>query len=286
MSNSPLISAEGLKAAVAAGKPVVVLDVSYDLSDPDSGLRAYLETHIPGALYADLGDVLSAHHGQGASGGRHPLPQRAEFASWLASQGVSNSTHVVVYDRNRCNFCVRLWWMLRWLGHDAVSVLDGGLQAWVATGGEVVSGPPPRPAASRFEVQSPLVDLVDAERVEQLLGDSAHVLIDARAAERYRGDVEPIDTVAGHIPGALNRPFALNFRPDGRFKSAQELRTEFTALLPANYVGLVNYCGSGVSATPNVLALELAGLGPASLYAGSWSDWSRRPGAPVETGAP
>jgi len=230
--------------------------------------------------------VLSAHHGQGASGGRHPLPQRAEFASWLASQGVSNSTHVVVYDRNRCNFCVRLWWMLRWLGHDAVSVLDGGLQAWVATGGEVVSGPPPRPAASRFEVQPPLVDLVDAERVEQLLGDSAHVLIDARAAERYRGDVEPIDTVAGHIPGALNRPFALNFRPDGRFKSAQELRTEFTALLPANYVGLVNYCGSGVSATPNVLALELAGLGPASLYAGSWSDWSRRPGAPVEKGAP
>ena len=130
------------------------------------------------------------------------------------------------------------------------------------------------------------MDLVDAERVEQLLGDSAHVLIDARAAERYRGDVEPIDTVAGHIPGALNRPFALNFRPDGRFKSAQELRTEFTALLPANYVGLVNYCGSGVSATPNVLALELAGLGPASLYAGSWSDWSRRPGAPVEKGAP
>ncbi|MDH1700233.1 sulfurtransferase [Comamonas terrigena] len=286
MSNSPLISAEGLKAAVAAGEPVVVLDVSYDLSDPDAGLRAYLEMHIPGALYADLGDVLSAHHRQSASGGRHPLPQRAEFASWVASQGVSNSTHVVVYDRNRCNFCVRLWWMLRWLGHDAVSVLDGGLQAWVATGGEVVSGPPPRPDAARFEVQPSLVDLVDAERVEQLLGEGAHVLIDARAAERYRGEVEPIDTVAGHIPGALNRPFALNFRADGRFKSVQELRAEFTTLLPANYVGLVNYCGSGVSATPNVLALELAGLGPASLYAGSWSDWSRRPGSAVEKGAP
>lgn len=285
MSTSLLISPQQLQDEWAQGSNVVVFDCSYELSDAAAGHQAYLAEHIPGALFADIGAALSSHGADSASGGRHPLPTRAAFAQWLSAQGVANDALVVVYDRNRGNFCVRLWWMLQWLGHSQVAVLDGGLQGWKAAGAALASGQEPARAATRFEVRPALVRLVSADEVQAGLGDASRVLIDARGADRYRGEHEPLDAIAGHIPGALNRPFAQNLRADGRFKAAEELRAEFAALLPEGARDIVNYCGSGVSATPNVFALRLAGLGDGGLYAGSWSDWSRRPGAPVATGA-
>jgi thiosulfate/3-mercaptopyruvate sulfurtransferase len=194
----------------------------------------------------------------------------------------------VAYDRNGMNYCGRLWWMLKWCGHDAVAVLDGGFQAWVAAGGAVAFGE----AASRteaphargnFALREPLLKLVDTSTVSMQLNKDAQTLIDARGAARYRGEVEPLDPVAGHIPGALNRPFNSNLNADGFFKSADELRAEFTALLGnAKPETVVHHCGSGVSAVPNVLAMEVAGLGRTGLYAGSWSEWCNTPGLPCE----
>ena len=204
----------------------------------------------------------------------------------------------VVYDRNGCNFCGRLWWMLKWLGHDAVAILDGGLQAWQAAGYALETGAGAwanNAAASDFAIQPPLVDMVSTEEVQQSLADASMLLIDARGAARYRGDTEPMDPIAGHIPGAINRPFADNLTADGRFKSAPILQAELAALLPPQALQTptsaatrppqtVVYCGSGVSAIPTLLALELAGWPRPTLYAGSWSAWSNTPGLPVERG--
>ncbi len=220
-----------------------------------------------------------------ASGGRHPLPNRERFATWLSSIGFANDMQAVVYDRNGANYCGRLWWMLKWAGHDAVAVLDGGLQAWQAAGGPVASGVEPAHFQSTFLLSEPKARLVDTATVVQHLGKPEQTLIDARATPRFRGEIEPLDPVAGHIPGALNRPFAQNLGPDGKFKSAEQLRTEFTALLgqrdPAT---VVHHCGSGVSALPNMLAMEIAGLGSSALYAGSWSEWCSDPARPVAQG--
>jgi thiosulfate/3-mercaptopyruvate sulfurtransferase len=291
-----LITAEQLLALQAAKARLMVFDCTSDLMDPASGEKQYLQSHIPGAVYADLDHALSdkgspdAHSGEpqphpgAASGGRHPLPSREKFAMWLSAVGFANDMQAVVYDRNNANYCGRLWWMLKWAGHDAVAVLDGGLQAWQAAGGAVRAGPEPSHFQSNFELGEPLRRLVVTEEVVRGLGKD-QVLIDARGAQRFRGEVEPIDPVAGHIPGALNRPFAQNMGPDGRFKPPQELRAEFEQLLagrdPAN---VVHHCGSGVSAVPNVIAMELAGFGPTGLYAGSWSEWCRDPKLPVEQG--
>lgn len=287
MPTSLLITPEALRSAQADNIPLLVFDCSFDLTAPDSGRQAYLQEHLPGAIHADLGRDLSAPSGQGASGGRHPLPQREHFARWLARAGLSSNTLAVVYDRNRLNFCGRLWWMLRWAGHDRVAVLDGGLQAWKAAGGPVRSGEETERTAGDFRLRPPLVKLVDAEYVHSRLGSAAQTLIDARAPERFRGEVEPLDAVAGHIPTALNRPFSSNLQDDGTFKSPEQLRAEFEALLGDRHAEVIHYCGSGVSATPNLLAMELAGLGTASLYAGSWSDWSSRADYPkARTPAP
>jgi thiosulfate/3-mercaptopyruvate sulfurtransferase len=183
------------------------------------------------------------------------------------------------------NYCGRLWWMLKWCGHEAVAVLDGGFQAWVAMGGSVSSGETIRVAQTRgnFAVREPLLKLVGTATVSAHLGDGKQTIIDARGAPRYRGEVEPLDPVAGHIPGALNRPFNTNLNADGFFKSADELRAEFAALLGnAKPDSVVHHCGSGVSAVPNVLAMEVAGLGRTALYAGSWSEWCNTPGLPCE----
>jgi thiosulfate/3-mercaptopyruvate sulfurtransferase len=202
---------------------------------------------------------------------------------WLSGVGFANDMQAVVYDRNGANYCGRLWWMLKWMGHDAVAVLDGGLQAWQATGGEVRAGTEPSHFQSNFELREPLRRLVVTAEVEQGLG--RQTLVDARAAQRYRGEVEPLDPVAGHIPGALNRPFAQNLGPDGRFKPPEQLRAEFDALLAGRDPRtVVHQCGSGVSAIPNLLAMELAGYAPTGLYAGSWSEWSRDSRLPVERG--
>jgi thiosulfate/3-mercaptopyruvate sulfurtransferase len=196
---------------------------------------------------------------------------------------MTNDTQVVVYDRNGMNYCGRLWWMLKWCGHDAVAVLDGGLQAWVSEGGATASGAEVTAAQGNFALKEPLMRLVDTQTVAAQLNQDHQTLIDARATPRYRGEVEPLDPVAGHIPGALNRPFNTNLNAHGFFKSAEQLREEFQALLGSRDAStVVHHCGSGVSAVPNVLAMEVAGLGRTGLYAGSWSEWSNTPGLPCE----
>ena len=291
-----LLSARQLMDLQAAKARLMVFDCSFDLMDTTSGEKQYLQAHIPGAVYAHLDTALSdkgsldpsgqpGPHAGAASGGRHPLPRREKFAMWLSSVGFANDMQAVVYDRNGANYCGRLWWMLKWAGHDAVAILDGGLQAWQAAGGEVRSGTEPSHFQSNFELRPPQRRLVTTEDVRGRLGQPAQTLVDARAPQRYRGEVEPLDPVAGHIPGALNRPFTQNLGPDGLFKSPQQLRAEFDALLAGRDPStVVHQCGSGVSAVPNLVAMEVAGYAPTGLYAGSWSEWSRTPGLPVEKG--
>ena len=287
MPYTTLISASELHALAASGKPLMVFDCSFDLAAPTTGEQDYLGGHIPGAVYAHLDHALSARSGPQASGGRHPLPTREAFAAWLGSVGFANGMQAVVYDRNGSAFCGRLWWMLKWLGHDAVAVLDGGLQAWTQAGGSLAQGREQPRASAHFRVDAPLRQLVTAQQVQHHLGLPGQTVIDARATPRYRGEVEPLDPVAGHIPGALNRPFTDNFGPDGRFKSADALRTEFLTLLAGrDPASVVNHCGSGVTANPNVIALELAGLGKTALFAGSWSEWCSDPTRPVEKATP
>ncbi len=284
--HTTLISVEQLQALQASGAPLMVLDCTFDLMKPELGEQQYREAHIPGAVYANLDTALSAKGDANASsGGRHPLPSREKFAAWLSSVGLTNAMQAVVYDRNGANYCGRLWWMLKWVGHDAVAVLDGGLQAWTASGGPVASGSETAVSASNYmPVRSPW-SLVATKNIADNLGKASQTLIDARAAPRFRGEVEPLDPVAGHIPGALNRPFALNIGPDGRFKPAAQLKAEFEALLAGrDPATVVHHCGSGVSAIPNLLAMQIAGLGPTALYAGSWSEWCNTPGLPVAQG--
>ncbi|MDO5654294.1 MAG: sulfurtransferase [Brachymonas sp.] len=287
MSYSTLISVEQLRALQQQGAPLMVFDCSYDLSDVAAGRTQYEAAHIPGARYADLNDDLSSFQPErAASAGRHPLPLREDFEATLRQWGFSNQTQAVVYDRNGCNYCGRLWWMLKWLGHDAVAVLDGGLQAWQAAGYATETGPAaPASGVGNFTARPSLVELVATETVAQNVPDGDLTLIDARGPARYRGDTEPLDPIAGHIPGAINRPFSDNLGADGHFKSADVLKAELAALLPHNaHKKNVVYCGSGVSAVGTLLAMELAGLPRPALYAGSWSAWSNTPGLPVEQG--
>ena len=299
MHYTPLISAEQLQALMKSGQPLRVFDCSFELMQPHVGAQQYQAAHIPGAIYADLETALSARHGvpgahgvitargadAPASGGRHPLPNRDKFATWLSSVGMGNEMQAVVYDRNGVNYCGRLWWMLKWAGHENVAVLDGGLQAWQAAGGAVNSGDEPAHFQTNFLLGPALATLVDAQGVAEQLGRPAQTLIDARAAPRFKGDIEPLDPVAGHIPGALNRPFSQNLTADGKFKPAEQLRAEFEALLgPRDPASVVHHCGSGVSALPNLIAMEIAGLGRTALYAGSWSDWCSDANRPVAQG--
>ena len=286
MHYTHLISADQLKALQASGAPLLVFDCSSELGNPDKADAMFAEKHIAGAVQAHLERDLSAHDPANAvNGGRHPLPKRELFAQTLQALGFDNAMQAVVYDRNGANYCGRLWWMLKWAGHDAVAVLDGGLQAWEAAGGAVESGPAPRRARGQFALKPALRRLVHTDEVLQQLGRPTQTLIDARGAARYRGETEPLDPVAGHIPGALNRSFTDNLGADGRFKPREQLQAEFDALLAGrDAVGVVHHCGSGVSAVPNVLAMELAGYPPAALYGGSWSEWSRTPGLPMAQG--
>ena len=281
-----LISAAELQALRQGNTPLVVFDCSFDLGQPDAADRFFAEQHIAGAQQAHLDRDLSTHApGQAVNGGRHPLPQREALAQWLGRMGVGNDTQVVVYDRNGCHYCGRLWWMVKWLGHDAVAVLDGGLQAWLAADGKTETGTARTPTPRPFALRAPLRQLASTEQVAQQLGRPTQTVVDARAAPRYRGEVEPLDPVAGHIPGALNRPFVDNLGPDGRFKPADQLRQEWQTLLGLRAPeSVVHHCGSGVTAVPNVLAMELAGFAPVALYAGSWSEWCRTPGLPCAKG--
>lgn len=282
-----LITVAQLQSLLQAGDAVRIFDCSSDLSRPELADQLFESERIAGAVQAHLDRDLSAKAPAPAvNGGRHPLPPREQVAHWLGQQGLSNGMQVVVYDRNGGHYCGRLWWMLKWLGHEAVAVLDGGLQAWKASAGALASGPASPPTPCRFDTAPPLRQLLTTSEVAARLQDPAQTLIDARASARYRGEVEPLDPVAGHIPGALNRPFTDNFTPDGFFKPAAQLRQEFEALLGTRSVHtVVHHCGSGVTALPNLLAMEIAGLGPSGLYAGSWSEWCNTPGLPCVKGA-
>lgn len=283
--HTTLITADALRALIAQGEPLKIFDCSFDLTRASVGRQQYLEGHLPAAVYADLDTDLSDKR-DGAqpapvSGGRHPLPHPDRFAAWLRSVGVNQGMQVVVYDRQGSSFCGRLWWMLKWLGHEPVAVLDGGLRAWQ---GSLESGPGLPPLAQGdFVAGTPRAELITVEQVARQLGQDT--IVDARAEPRYRGEVEPLDPVAGHIPGALNRPYTLNMDSEGRFKPAEQLRQEFMALLGSHsHQSVVHQCGSGVTATANLLAMEIAGLGRARLFAGSWSQWCSDPARPVERG--
>lgn len=283
-----LISAQQLQALQLSGSPCMVFDCSFELMEPGAGDRQYELAHIAGAVRADLDRHLSATKTatDAASGGRHPLPSLETFAAWLRSIGFANNMQAVVYDRQGANYCGRLWWMLKWAGHEAVAVLDGGLQAWQANGGETHAGPENSNAASvsasNYAPAPVNSALVATETIAKNLGHPTQTLIDARGAPRYKGEVEPLDPVAGHIPGALNRPFNLNLGADGKFKPAAQLRAEFESLLAGrDPATVVHHCGSGVSAVPNIIAMEVAGLGRTALYAGSWSEWCSNPARPA-----
>lgn len=276
---TPLVDAPTLRALMSSGAAPAVIDASFDLADPSLGERQFAEAHVAGARYLHLDrDLSGARTGRN---GRHPLPAREAFARTVGALGIGPSTPVVVYDRQGAMYAARAWWMLRWLGHDAVAVLDGGLDAWRAAGGSVESGPPSAPGAGAapYPPREPRVATLDADALARRLG--AVRLVDARAPERFRGEVEPLDAKAGHIPGALNRFFKDNLDADGRFKPAARLRAELAPLAAAD---VVHHCGSGVTACHNLLAFELAGLGSGALYPGSWSEWSADPSRPVAVG--
>ena len=283
-----LIDAEDLLALQTSGQPLHVLDCSFELMNPAAADVLFAEAHIPGARPLNLDRHLSEHRAGAntASGGRHPLPTLEAFGQTLRQLGLHPGEQVVVVDRQGGHYAGRAWWMLKWCGHEAVAVLNGGWPAWLAAGGSVATGLCTDEAApGTFLPSLGEAPVCDAAALKQQLGSPELLVMDARAQARFRGDVEPLDPVAGHIPGAINRPFTENFGPDGRFKPAAQLRQEFDALLagrPARNV--VHHCGSGVSAIPNLLAMEVAGLGRTALFPGSWSEWCRTPGMPCARG--
>jgi len=278
---TPLISASTLLARLGTPEWPVLLDCSFELSDTDAGEAAYVAGHLPGARYAHLDrDLSRPKTARGAiDGGRHPLPARDAFAATLAHWGIGADTPVVAYDAQGGPYAARAWWLLRWLGHRAVTVLDGGLGAWQAIGGPLEQGITPHtPTAEGYPLRPAAMPAVAAP---DLLSAPGHWrLIDARAPERYRGEVEPLDAQAGHIPGARNRFFKDNLDTHGRFRPAADLRRAFEVFSAAPEQ-VVHHCGSGVTACHNLLAMEVAGLPGSALYPGSWSEWSADPARPV-----
>ncbi len=276
-----LISTADLAAALD-DPLLVIVDVRHDLAQPDAwGEAQYRAGHIRGARFAHLDRDLSAP--KTGTNGRHPLPTPAATAATFGRLGIDAVKQVVAYDQGGGMFAARLWWMLRWLGHDAVAVLDGGFAKWTREERPVATALPPTRAA-RFEIRG-VASTVSAAQVLASLDERTLALLDARTPERFRGETEPMDPVAGHIPGARNRPYAQNLAADLTWKSATRLREEFDSLLgttpPAQ---VVNHCGSGVTACHNILAMEIAGLAGSRLYPGSWSEWCADPARPIARG--
>jgi thiosulfate/3-mercaptopyruvate sulfurtransferase len=278
---STLISASDLVTQLS-NPHWAILDCRFDLADTGAGERAFRTDHIPGAQYAHLDRDLSA--ARTANTGRHPLPAPERFADTLGAWGISNDTQVVAYDADNGAYAARLWWMLRWLGHRAVAVLDGGYKAWRAAGLPVATEIAARPRAS-FLAHANRAMWLDADETAERVSRADWRVLDARAPQRYAGEIEPIDPVAGHVPGARNHPFTSGLGADGRFLSAEQLR----ARLDASQAGVADdhtvvMCGSGVTACHLLLALEIAGKRGARLYAGSWSEWITDPSRGVAKG--
>ncbi|NYT63094.1 sulfurtransferase [Alcaligenaceae bacterium] len=281
-----LIDAQSLAARLPSADSLV-FDVRHDLADHAVGRRAYTEGHIPGAIYLDHELELSGL--KTGKNGRHPLPDRQQFAQFMGSLGLRPDRQVVVYDAGSSLYSAHVWWMLRWIGHDKVVVLDGGWAAWLAAGGAIERGATVQASqAVGGDVgcsAHQTMPVVDAQAVLANLDKPVFTVLDARVENRFRGEVEPMDPVAGHIPGALNYPNSLVVQEDGRFKPAEVLRQDFDRLLqgraPQN---IVHQCGSGIAACHNLFAMELAGLSGSALYAGSWSEWCSDPARPVGRG--
>ena len=280
MAFTTIIAARQLRERV--GDPrVVTIDCRHSLSDFSMGRRLYDESHIPGAFFADVEQDLAGH--KTGTNGRHPLPDPHAFARFLQGCGAGDQTQIVAYDAGADMFAARLWFLCRWIGHDAVAVLDGGFAAWTKAGYPVSAAPsePLREGTLTVNVRPELV--VDVNYVQTHLGSSAMRLLDARALERFTGQTEPVDPVAGHIPGARHRWFKDNFDEEGRLKSAQRLRDEFLGA-DLDAASTVHQCGSGVSSAVNHLAMVHAGLGDSRLYNGSWSEWVSDPARPIAKG--
>jgi thiosulfate/3-mercaptopyruvate sulfurtransferase len=280
MKDKILFSAQELHAAQAS-KSCLVFDCRFVLSDPGSGYRDYLDAHIPGAVYAHLDDDLSSPIT--GSSGRHPLPDAEKFAAFLARSGWRPGTRLVAYDLADGSIAARLWWLMKYFGHDCVALLDGGFQAWqsaafvLESGSVTTAGTTPVSLRARGDMVVSTADILDS------LGNPNRVLADVRASERFRGEIEPIDPVAGHVPGSVNFPFQLNLSANGSFKPVAEVRESLMTLAGRHQPeDLVYMCGSGVTACHTLFAAELAGLEGSRLYAGSWSEWIRDPSRPVE----
>ncbi|MFN7573378.1 MAG: sulfurtransferase [Betaproteobacteria bacterium] len=280
MSHTTLVTVADLQAHLF-DRDWVVVDCRHDLMNFAAGWEAFGAGHIPGATFAHVEEDLSGT--KTGSNGRHPLPDRDALEAIFREWGIGNGTQIVAYDAQGGQFAARLWWLARWLGHERVAVLDGGWPAWLAATQWASVEEPDRPVGD-FEAGASLVEVADAAQVLSSLGRAQAPLLDARAAERYRGEQEPIDPVAGHIPGAANRFWQSNLA-DGNFKPAPQLRAEYDALLAGRAPAqLTHYCGSGVSAAHNALSMEIAGLPGSKLYAGSWSEWIADKSRPVVDG--
>ncbi|MFI6583928.1 sulfurtransferase [Embleya sp. NPDC050493] len=278
---SSLIKAADLAAALESSSPPLVLDVTWQLGGPP-GIDSYRIAHVPGARFVDLATELSGPHTPTGAGGRHPMPEPAAFGTAMRRLGVSPETDVVVYDAGQSVAAARAWWLLRYFGHDRVRVLDGGFGAWTAANLPVTDVVPGPAEPGTFVPRPGGMSRLDADETAALVA-AGGVLLDARAGERFRGETEPIDAKAGHIPGAISAPATEYTHADGRFREPAELKEYFAARGAVHGARVAAYCGSGATAAHEVLALSLAGV-PAALYAGSWSDWITDPDRPVATG--
>jgi thiosulfate/3-mercaptopyruvate sulfurtransferase len=269
-------------AGLLSDPAVVIVDCRARLDDPGWGEREYLASHVPGAVFASLDRDLSGR--PSGTNGRHPLPEPDALARTLGRLGIGRGSQVVAYDQDSGAFASRLWWLLRWMGHDAVAVVDGGFARWVAEGRETFAGRQTRPAAD-FVGTPRRSTVASAAEVAALADRRQGRLLDVRAPERYRGEAEPIDRAAGHIPGAVNYFFKWSLEETGGFRARPDLRARLDAALEGTSPSqVVCYCGSGITACHTLLALEHAGLEGGRLYAGSWSEWSSDPARPVEKG--
>ena len=272
---SHLISAAELKQKDLS--ELIILDCRSDLADRENGYRLYLSNHISGALHAHLENDLSGPIVPSQTG-RHPLPTAEKFATTVRNWGITNDSQVVVYDQNNSMFAARAWWMLRWIGIEHVKVIDGGFDAWLAANGDCENGEAPSLSPSNFNVSSFKDQIVSAEQL--LAGTGELTILDARALPRYLGETEPLDIKAGHIPSALNAEFTKNLNPDGTFLDKNKLKERFTSIKDKT---VVCYCGSGVTACHNILAIAESGYSEPKLYPGSWSEWITDDSRPIST---